>query len=104
LDDLFQQANQAGLALLFSLRHEFSSEWSAFVNSTGDFVATIRQDYFPYFTQGKTITITGLELYDGMNMSKHHAVGDPDAATNDLGNQQAFTVTMGPVHKARPKV
>lgn len=52
LDDLFQQANQAGLALLFSLHHDFPTEWSAFVNGTDDFTATIRKDYFPYFTQG----------------------------------------------------
>jgi hypothetical protein len=49
--DLFQEASQANLALLFSLRHNCPTEWSAFVNGTGDFTATIRRDYFPYFTQ-----------------------------------------------------
>jgi hypothetical protein len=95
LDELFQQANKGGLALLFSLRHDFPTEWSAFVNSTGDFTATIRKDYFPYFTQGKQITITGLEIYDGRSVSKHHAVGDQnvwDAATADLESKQTFTV------------
>ena len=29
LDDLFQPANQSNLALLFSLRHDFPTEWSA---------------------------------------------------------------------------
>ena len=53
LDDLFQEANQSNLALLFSLRHDFPTEWSAFVNGGNDFSATIRKDYFPYFTQGK---------------------------------------------------
>ncbi len=68
------------------------------MNSTGDFTATIRRDYFPYFTQGKTLTITGLELYDGKDVSKHHAIGSQavwDAATAGLGNNQAFTVTAG---------
>ena len=97
LDDLFQQANQAGLALLFSLRHDFPSEWSAFVNGTGDFTATIRKDYFPYFTQGKTISITGFDLY-GQDVTKPHIVGDQsawDAATTDLGdkNKQGLTFT-----------
>lgn len=90
LDELFQQANQAGLALLFSLRHDFPTEWAAFVNGTGDFTATIRKDYFPYFTQGKTITITGLELYDGQNVANHHAAKDPAAtptSTKDLSDQ-----------------
>jgi hypothetical protein len=98
LDDLFQRANQAGLALLLSLRHEFSTEWSAFVNGTGDFTAAISKNYFPYFAQGKTITITGLELYDGKDVSKHHPIGNQavwDTATADLGDKQTFTITAG---------
>jgi hypothetical protein len=108
LHELFQQANQAGLALLFSLRHDFPTEWSAFVNGTGDFTAAIHKDYFPYFGQAKTITITRLELYDGENMSNHHEIGDQNmwtAATGDLGNKdkQAFTFTAGE-DTAEPKV
>jgi hypothetical protein len=95
LDELLQQANQSNLALLFSLRHDFPTEWSAFVNGTGAFTATIRKDYFPYFTQGKPITIAGLELY-GQDITKHHAVGDPTAATDDLAGQAQFTLTAGP--------
>jgi hypothetical protein len=47
LNDLLQEASQSNLALLFSLRHDFPSEWSSFVNGTGDFTATIRKDFFP---------------------------------------------------------
>jgi len=96
LDDLLQQDTPSNLALLFSLRHDFPTEWSVFVNGSGNFTATIRKDYFPYFTQGKTITIKGLELYDGRNVSKHHAIGSQaewDHATDNLGNNQAFTLT-----------
>jgi hypothetical protein len=85
--------------LLLSLRHDFPSEWSAFVNAKDNspFTATIRKDYFPYFTQGKAITIAGLELY-AADVSKHHSVGDQtawDANTTDLSdkNKQAFTFT-----------
>jgi hypothetical protein len=95
LGDLFQQVNQSNLSLLFSLRHEFPTEWSAFVNGTGDFTAAIRKDYFPYFTQGKTITITGLYLY-AQDVTKHHSTGDPGAATNDLVGQAQFTLAAGP--------
>lgn len=107
LDDLFQQANQAGLALLFSLRHNFPTEWSAFVNGAGDFTATIRKDYFPYFMQDKAIKITGLELYNGIDITKHHSIGAPsqmdenvaiEAATDGLADKdkQAFTITIAP--------
>lgn len=100
LDDLFQQANQSNLALLFSLRHDFPSEWAAFVNSKSgaNFTATIRKDYFPYFVQygsahGKTITINGVELYDGKDVSNHHALGSLPVWD---ANNQAFIVTSGP--------
>jgi len=109
LDTLFGQANQAGLALVLSLRHDFPTEWSAFVNDKtqppAPFTATIRKDFFPYFAQGKTITIKGLDLYDGTDVSKHHAVGDPGKATTDLGDSTklAFTLTA-PQDAADPKV
>ena len=100
LDNLFQEASQSNLALLFSLRHDFPTEWSAFVNGTGGFTAAILKNHFPYFAQGKTITITGLDIYDGRDVSKHHVIGNQtvwDAATAGLvGNNQAFTVTAGP--------
>lgn len=95
LDDLFRQANQANLALLFSLRHDFPTEWSAFVNGPGDLSLTIRRDHFPYFTRRKTITITEFDLH-GQDVGKHHAVGDPAAATTALNDRQAFTFSAGP--------
>jgi len=102
LDELFQQANNSGLALIFNLRHDFPTEWSAFVNGAGDFNATIRMDYFPYFTLGKQkqISISGYELY-GQDVTKHRVVGKADdwsAATNYLAeiSKQAFTITLQP--------
>lgn len=100
LDDLFQQASQAGLALLFSLHHDFPSEWAKFVMGTGDFSARILRDFFPYFAQGKQITITQFELY-GQDVTKHHLSGDQnvwDAATAALGDKtkQEFMFTAGP--------
>jgi hypothetical protein len=95
LDNMFQQAGQSNLALLFSLRHDFPTEWAAFVNGASAFAATIRKDYFPYFTQGKQITITGLDLYRE-DMTAHHSAGDPAAATGALAGQQQFTLTADP--------
>jgi hypothetical protein len=98
LDDLFAGLSTpegAGLTLLFSLSHDFPSEWAAFVNGTGNFTATVKRDYFPYFTQGRTITVTGLELY-AADPAKHHAVGDTDVATTDLLINNAFIVTVPP--------
>lgn len=96
-----QFSAHSDLALLFSMRHDFATEWSVFVNGTSDFTATIRKDYFPYFAQGKTITITGYELYgvNGMNPPRHHPVGNQatwDAATASLSTNQSFDISAAP--------
>lgn len=60
-----REASALGLARLFSLRHDFSSEWHQFVTGTGteDFKATIKKSYFPFFAQGKTIKIDKIECF-----------------------------------------
>jgi hypothetical protein len=100
LGDIFQQAGQSSLSILFTLRYDFPTEWSAFVNGTGDFTAAIRKDYFPYYTQGKQIVVTGFELF-GQDVSIHHAIGDQgvwDAATSDLNDpgKKALTIDIAP--------
>ncbi len=97
LDDLFQQANDAGpnLSLLFNLQQDFPAEWAAFTGGGGDFQATIRRNQLPYFTQGKAVTITEIELY-GQNVSKHHSAGNPGNATTDLQSDHSFVFRAGP--------
>jgi hypothetical protein len=65
------------------------------VNGPGDFRVVIRRDHFPYFTQGRGITSTGLDLY-GSNVTAHRAAGDPSAATTALQDQEAFALTAAP--------
>jgi hypothetical protein len=71
---------QSTLALMFSLRNDFPTEWAAFVNGTSAFSAEIRSEYFPYMAQGKTITITGLDIY-GDDVSKHKTADSPSTAS-----------------------
>ena len=61
---MLDTAGQSGQALLFCLRYDFPTEWSAFVNGTGDFAVTLEKQYFPYAVQsaGK-LTIDALTLY-----------------------------------------
>jgi hypothetical protein len=72
----------------------FRSAW--FVNGTDDFTAAIRKDYFPYFAQGKTITITGLDLYDRKNVSKHHAIGNQAVWNAAAGVEVIATAVPAP--------
>jgi hypothetical protein len=55
-------ANQSGLALLFSLRQDFPTEWSTFVNGPDDFTMQLRKDHFPYMVQSEALAIDALEL------------------------------------------
>jgi hypothetical protein len=47
--------NQYGLALLFSLRYDFPTEWAAFVNG-GELSIRLRREHFPYAVQGAELT------------------------------------------------
>jgi len=84
LDDLFQQTVSGGpnFARLFTLQEDFQAEWTAFAGGGGPFQATVRKNDFPYFTHGKSITITEIELRG--SDAKHHAAGNPAGATTDL--------------------
>ncbi len=61
--DMLKTANKSGLALLFSLRNDFPTEWAAFVNSDSDFAVQLRKTFFPYMVQSETLAIDALELY-----------------------------------------
>jgi Tc toxin complex TcA C-terminal TcB-binding domain len=89
------------LALFFSLRHDFPTEWAAFVAGS-DFAAVIRQDYFPYLAQHRTVTVTGMRIY-AADPTLHHAVGDPAAATSALAGTRQFTLTL-PADSTSPQV
>jgi len=91
LDDLFKPANPANLALLFSLRHDFPTEWSAFVNGTDAMSITVRRDHFPYFTQEKTITIKSLQFYG--QEGDQHSVDESRQMTLDA-DHPAVTLTI----------
>ena len=66
LTDMLDEAGQSSQALLFCLRYDFTTEWAAFVNGTGDFAVTLDKQFFPYYVQGaRYLTIDSLTLYAG---------------------------------------
>jgi len=97
-------SQQNGLFAFFDLKHDFPNEWSAFVNATDNspFSVVISKNYFPYFAQGKKITVNSIDLY-GADITKYHAVGDTDHATNALKDNSAYTLSV-PEDTAEPKV
>jgi len=83
--EMLSTENESGLALLFSLRHDFPTEWSAFVNGNGNLAVSLRKDYFPYMVQGETLAIDALELYaqNGTQIAKR-TVTVPANLADDL--------------------
>jgi hypothetical protein len=99
LDNLFQEANRAGLALLFSLKHDFPGAWHNFVTGHTNFAATIERDHFPYFTQGREITLDSVRLAatkKGKLESVTPAGLDLDALTTALHDTGAFQLSLAP--------
>jgi hypothetical protein len=81
---MLDAAGQSGQALMFSVRYDFPTEWSAFVNGSDDFKATLQKDYFPYMVQNaKRITIETLTLYAPSASGKEVVSVTPQV---DLGN------------------
>ena len=56
------EAYSSGLTLMMSLKHDFPTEWSRFHTAGGSFTAKLERSFFPYFTQGRTVTITEIRV------------------------------------------
>lgn len=92
-----QPPGPSGLALLFWLRHDFPTEWSAFVNTSATtFTATLPKTYFPYFAQGKTITVTSIEIYNRVSGPTTPTKTTPTTLTTALAAGPA-TLTLDAV-------
>jgi hypothetical protein len=64
LTAMLDTAGQSSQALLFCPRYDFPTQWSAFVNGTGDFTVTLEKQFFPYSVQSaRKLTVDGLTLY-----------------------------------------
>jgi hypothetical protein len=92
----FNDASASPLTVLFSLRHDFPTEWAAFVNGKGDLAIPIRKNFFPYLAQSGRVTIDGLTLYTpGKNKLAQHALPVPDDFSDGInGPDETSTLRM----------
>jgi hypothetical protein len=73
---------QSSQAIMFCLRYDFCTEWSAFVNGTTNCAVTLDKQFFPYAVQtAKILTIDTLTLY-AANADKTQSL----SPTVDLGS------------------
>jgi hypothetical protein len=97
LEDLISEAKTSDLTLLFSLSHDFPSEWHQFLAGGGNFSATVKRNYFPYFTQNRNITINAIQLHavQAKKIKLFAEESDPALLTKNLNdkNMAAFTIS-----------
>jgi Tc toxin complex TcA C-terminal TcB-binding domain len=77
--------------LVFCLRYDFPSEWSAFVNGTKDFAVTLQRNQFPYLAQ----TASKISIDD--NLTLYATDGSQEGvltATALSGDINSGTVTL----------
>ena len=77
--DAVKDAKSSGLALLFSLRHDFPTAWAAFTAGTGNLEIGLNREHFPYIVQGRKVTLAPtLELYGGtIKLEQRTVPADP---------------------------
>jgi hypothetical protein len=99
MEALMEEASSSGLVQLFSLRHDFASEWHRFVSSDAAslFAATIKKEFFPYFVQGRDITLTGIDMYalrdDGLESTTVSQLDFP-TLSDALKAEHAFELVL----------
>lgn len=86
LTTMLDTAGRASQALLFCLRYDFPTQWSAFVNGTGDFAVTLDKQFFPYYVQGaRKLTIDSLTLYAGSSGTLASVTPSTDVGALSVG-------------------
>lgn len=99
INDQFETANASGLAVMFSLSHDFPNEWHQFVTGNTDFAATVKSNYFPYITKGKDISLDEVQLHtiqDGQLKTVTPQGLDLPSLTTKLKDDGEFNVSLDP--------
>lgn len=109
MEERFEAANVSGLAVMLSLAHDFPNEWHKFVTGNSDFTATVKRNYFPYFTQGKDINLDAVHLYtiqDGQLQTVTPQGLDLASLSVDLNdnNKEEFELSLDPASAPNDEV
>ncbi len=85
----------SGLGLLLNIKTDFPTEWHAFsLDGTPNLALTITPDFFPYFTQGKSIKAEEIQLYTiEERKKKSHSL---KALVSDLSGKGPFSLSIPP--------
>src|SRR5690625_2080377 len=94
-----QAVDEGGPVRLFSLKHDFATEGHHFLAGEVPFTARVEKSQFPFFVQGESLRITGVELCAIENGELLRSVPDGvdvEAMTAALQEERAFDLTLAP--------
>ena len=96
LVEMLDTKGQAAQALLFCLRYDFPTEWSAFINASGAFQVTLDKQLFPYAVQSANVlTVDAVTLYAGTDGKVVSVTPAVDAGALSTGlNSPAAAATL----------
>lgn len=89
LEDRINEARAAGSVRLFSVRHEFPSEWSKFesiqlgaAHPVAELTLDLREEHYPFWSQGRLEAVKRVDLY-AKTAKNSVVIGDkPDGTGN----------------------
>ena len=97
IQEVVGKASEAGLALMFSLKHDFPGEWHRFVRGQENLNVTLKAEYFPYLVQNSKIAIANVEVYrrKGDQLLRGTPAGvDAEAVTSDLQAKKEAQISL----------
>ena len=96
---MLDTAGQSGQMLLFCLRYDFPTEWSAFVNGAPEFSVVLQKSYFPYAVQSaRRITVEAISTYASVGGK----VVPGHKLNVDLGNLSSNLTAVGSASLSLP--
>ena len=109
LEQRFKDAGALGSVRLFSVRHEFPSEWARFTatklttaSPTAQLKLDLRAEHYPFWSAGRLDTVRAVELYARTKKSSVEAsVPDPAGGSIPLSDPFVADPTLPGVHRCR---
>lgn len=74
LKTMIDEAQAAGSVRLFSVRHEFPTEWAKFIradNIEAIMTLEIREEHFPYWSKGSPKTVKSVDIFARDDQNSH---------------------------------
>jgi Tc toxin complex TcA C-terminal TcB-binding domain len=106
IENLNNAIKSIGSVRLFSIRHEFPTEWAKFKNNpivgtTAELILPLREEHYPFWSKDNVKKIEGAELFVETNTNitvKYQAGtgGDTDTLSTSLGNLRSGKLTKLP--------